>query len=225
MSVSHVTEGATDQYVDVGEVSAHEASTAPRPGSGPIITGADLAAPAATPDPDRIKDKVETEGAELDSVDWETLATNGSPMPAAEIRGFTQIGGSGRIAFGGGVPVGGWTQMVVYPDGSYNYSGHLHVSGATSYTVSVAWVLTTGSGHPSFVMPASGRVHGTFEPGSRDFDWNVSGTNPALRNAWPAFNAQGYRWRWAASANLDISSLIDGVGKAVGAIGAVVALL
>ncbi|MFC0449789.1 hypothetical protein [Rhodococcus jostii] len=226
MSVINDSHDATDQYVDVGELSDDGASTAARPGAGPIITGADLFAPAALPDPDAARDKAESEGAELDSIDWDTLTAPDDPLsPTAEVQGFTRIGGTGRIVFGGGVPVGGWTQMVVFPDGSYNYSGHLHVSGATSYTVSVAWVLTTGSGHPSFVMPAKGRVHGTFEPGSRDFDWNRSGTNPALRNAWPIFNAQGYRWRWSAAANLDITPLVDNISKALGVVGAVVALL
>ncbi|MFD9662877.1 hypothetical protein ACFWAY_14820 [Rhodococcus sp. NPDC059968] len=223
MSVINVPQDTTDQYADAGELSE---DSAPRPGAGPIVTGADRVAPPALPDPERIKEKVESEGAELDSIDWDALTTEEDPLsPTAEVLGFTRIGGSGRIVFGGGVPVGGWTQMVVFPDGSYNYSGHLHVSGATSYTVSIAWMLTTGSGHPSFVMPAKGRLHGTFEPGSRDFDWNRSGTNPALRNAWPIFNAQGYRWRWSASANLDIGPLITGLGQAIGVVGAVVALL
>ncbi|OUS88233.1 hypothetical protein [Rhodococcus sp. NCIMB 12038] len=226
MSVLNVPGDATDQYVDVGELSDEDTSAATRPGAGPVITGSDLAAPAALPDRERIREKLESEGAELDSIDWDALGAPGSSLaPATEVQGFTRIGGTGRIVFGGGVPVGGWTQMVVFPDGSYNYSGHLHVSGATSYTVSVAWVLTTGSGHPSFVMPAKGRVHGTFEPGSRDFDWNRSGTNPALRNAWPIFNAQGYRWRWSAAANLDITPLVDSISKALGVVGAVVALL
>jgi len=226
MSVLNVPHDATDQYVDLGELSENGAPAAARPVTGPIVMGADFTAPATMPDPERVASKAESEGAELGSINWDTLAAQDDSLsPTAEIQGFTQIGGSGRIVFGGGVPVGGWTQMVVFPDGSYNYSGHLHVSGATSYTVSVAWALTTGSGHPSFVMPAKGRVHGTFEPGSRDFDWNRSGTNPALRNAWPIFNAQGYRWRWSAAANLDITPLVDSISKALGVVGAVVALL
>ena len=135
-----------------------------------------------------------------------------------------EIQGSGNIVFGGGVPVGGWTAMSLYPNGAFNYSGHLHVSGAPSYDVAVTWVVTTNDGQPTFSLPVRGRVHGTFESGSRNFDWNMSGTNPALAAAWPELSG-GYRWRWNAGANIDIGSLTSALVQAIGAVGAVIALV
>jgi hypothetical protein len=137
---------------------------------------------------------------------------------------MTEIQASGNIVFGGGVPVGGWTAISMYPNGAFNYSGHLHVSGAPSYDVGVTWVVTTSDGQPTFSLPVRGRVHGTFESGSRDFDWNLSGTNPALAAAWPELSA-GYRWRWNSGANIDFGSMTGALLQAIGAIGTIIALV
>ena len=143
------------------------------------------------------------------------------PATAAAMAG---IDASGSIVFGGGVPVGGWTAISLFPNGAFNFSGHMHVSGAPSYNVGVTWVVTTSDGQPTFTLPVTGRVHGTFEPGSRDFDWNTSGTNPALAAAWPEL-AAGYRWRWQAGANADFLAMTQAAVQAIGAVGAVIALL
>ncbi len=134
------------------------------------------------------------------------------------------IQASGNITFSGGVPVGGWTAITLYPNGAFNFSGHLHVSGLPSYDVGVTWVVTTSDGQPTFSLSKQGRCHGTLESGSRDFDWNESGTNPALAAAWDELSA-GYRWRWNAGANIDISSITGAALQAVGAVGTVIALL
>jgi hypothetical protein len=138
--------------------------------------------------------------------------------------GMSGINASGNIVFGGGVPVGGWTALNIFPNGAWNFSGHLHVSGAPSYDVGVTWVVTTSDGQPTFSFPITGRVHGTFEAGSRNFDWNRDGTNGALAAAWPEL-AAGYRWRWQAGANIDFGSMTGAVVQAIGAVGAVIALL
>jgi hypothetical protein len=137
---------------------------------------------------------------------------------------MSEIQASGNIVFGGGVPVGGWTAISLYPNGAFNFSGHLHVSGAPSYNVGVTWGVTASDGQPTFSLPVTGRVHGTFEPGSRDFDWNKSGTNPALAAAWPELSA-GYRWRWNAGANIDFLAMGQTIMQAIGAVGAVIALV
>ncbi|MFI6597569.1 hypothetical protein ACIBHX_15040 [Nonomuraea sp. NPDC050536] len=134
------------------------------------------------------------------------------------------IEASGQIVFGGGVPVGGWTSIALFPNGAYNMSGHMHVSGAPSYNVAVTWIVTTCDGNPSFSLTAQGRVHGTFESGSRDFNWNTSGTNPALAAAWPELSGC-YRWQWKAGANIDIGAMINSAAQAIGTAGAIIALI
>ncbi|MEO3807945.1 hypothetical protein ABGB17_02970 [Sphaerisporangium sp. B11E5] len=143
---------------------------------------------------------------------------------APESFALPSIQASGQIVFGGGVPVGGWTTIALFPNGAFNYSGHFHVSGAPSYNVALTWVVTTRDGNPAFSLPIRGRVHGTFEPGSRDFDWNHSGLNPALAAAWPELSA-GYRWQWNAGANIDIGALISTASRAIGVVGSIIALL
>ncbi|GAB3718983.1 hypothetical protein GCM10027598_31220 [Amycolatopsis oliviviridis] len=46
-----------------------------------------------------------------------------------------------RINFDNGVLVGGWANLTVYPNGNYNFSGHFHDSGATSYNVGIVMAI------------------------------------------------------------------------------------
>jgi hypothetical protein len=118
------------------------------------------------------------------------------------------IDASGNIVFGGGVLVGGWTALSLFPNGAWNLNGHLHNSGAPSYDLRVIWVVITTDGLLAFVLPITGRVHGAFESGSRNFDWNRSDTNPAIAAAWPKLSA-GYRWQWNAAVLNDIGPSPD----------------
>jgi len=121
------------------------------------------------------------------------------------------------IVFGGGVPVGGWANLTVYPDGSYNFSGHFHVSGATSYNVGIVMAISdpTGAG-TAFVFSDKGHVAGTFEPGSRDYDFNQSGNNPAIKNAWNNMMQHGYGWGWSSNASWDLVGLLNQVKTYIG---------
>jgi hypothetical protein len=131
---------------------------------------------------------------------------------------------SGYITFSGGVPVGGYSHLTVFPNGAYSFTGHFHDSGATSYDMALVWVIRSGSGS-AFTFAHSGRVHGTFESGSRDFDWGDSGTNPALAAAWEDISRNGFQWRWDASANFDLGALIDEAVKRVGQVASVIAIV
>ncbi|MFF2132910.1 hypothetical protein ACFVW1_47800 [Streptomyces olivochromogenes] len=163
--------------------------------------------------------------AELAKVpEWGEWRNRIPKKSADEDFGLSEIQASGSIVFGDGTAVGGWTSIALYPNGAFNFNGHLHDSGGASYDMAVTWVVTTNDGQPSFSLPVTGRVHGTFEAGSRDFDWNASGTNPALAAAWPEL-AAGYRWQWNAAANVDIGALIGTVVQAIGSVGTVIRLL
>ncbi|WP_438022389.1 hypothetical protein [Sorangium sp. So ce233] len=123
---------------------------------------------------------------------------------------------SGPIVFPEGVAVGGWSNLAVFRDGAYNFSGHFHVSGALSHTVRIAWALRSNSG-VVFMFGNEGRVHGTFEPGSRDHDWNISGRNDAIASAWSDLEA-GWTARWDASAKFGFEDILKAVLGPLGAV-------
>jgi hypothetical protein len=76
---------------------------------------------------------------------------------------------SGPITFGGGVPVGGWSNLSLYPNGWFNFVGHFHDSGAPSYNVDHVWSIWS-PGHGLIMIGTQGHMAGTFESGSRDFN-------------------------------------------------------
>lgn len=137
-------------------------------------------------------------------------------LPNRQLVRADQIGPlhTGRIAFGGGVPVGGNAQLILRKDGWYNFSGHFHVSGAPSYNVALVWVIKDSKDWV-YLFRASGRLHGTFESGSRDFDWNISNRNPDISRNWRDLD-QGYRFHWTAKTNINVQSVVNTAVEAVG---------
>ncbi|MDP9842189.1 hypothetical protein J2853_001400 [Streptosporangium lutulentum] len=129
-----------------------------------------------------------------------------------------------RITFDNGTPVDGWTTIALYPNGSYNFSGHLHASGATSHNVRVVWVVSPLDGTPAFSFTKEGRVHGTFDSGSRDFDFNVSEINPALSAAWPELS-EGWKWSRRASTGLSFAHIVDAAKDALKIAGSIIPLM
>lgn len=147
----------------------------------------------------------------FNALDWPLLAGQLGPF------------GVNPIVFGGGVPVGGWCQLTLYSNGAYNFSGHFHDSGATSYNMSCVYAVRDGSG-TVFTFSHRGEVHGTFDSGSRDDDWNISGVNPAIAAAWLPL-AMGWSWTVRSGANLDFGGLLDAAIGAVGTATKIVAIV
>ena len=78
---------------------------------------------------------------------------------------------TGYIAFGSGVAVNGNANLTLHRNGAFNFSGHFHVSGAISYNDSFAWAVRDFNTPATvYVFAHQGRLHGTFEAGSRDDD-------------------------------------------------------
>ena len=127
------------------------------------------------------------------------------------------------IVFGGGVPVGGWAQLTLFRNGAVNFTGHFHDSGGTSYDMTCTFAVRASDG-TVYTFTRSGRVHGTFEPGSRDFDWGDNPTNTAVAAGWANLVA-GWSWQAKAGANVDIGALVDSAVKAVGQAAAVIAII
>lgn len=128
-----------------------------------------------------------------------------------------------NIVFGNGVPVGGTAHLTLFPNGAYSFSGHFHDSGATSYDMEMVIVIKS-SANTVFTFAHKGRVHGTFESGSRNDDWGDSSTNPALAAAWADLSA-GNTWHWSTAANFDFGALIDQAVKTLGQVAAVIAIV
>ena len=133
---------------------------------------------------------------------------------------------TGYIAFNGGVPVGGFAQLTLFQSGNFNFNGHFHVSGAPSYNVGFAVGVRSSRG-VLYTFLKSGHLAGTFEPGSRDFDWSVQEFRAVIREDWPNL-AVNSTWWWNARVNWDPLAIVSSVktlASTVGAVASVVALV
>jgi hypothetical protein len=148
--------------------------------------------------------------------------TNGEPPPPDPMaRIYREISlDTGPIHFDGGVPIRGYANGGLFPNGAWNFSGHFHNSGFPSYGVGMAIAVRLRG--VAFVLSVQGRVGGSIGGGPRDFDWNTSGTNPALAAALPV---DDYDWSWNATANINIGDIINAVVGTLGAVATVVTLL
>jgi hypothetical protein len=127
------------------------------------------------------------------------------------------------IVFGGGVPVGGWSNLTVRQDGTYTFSGHFHDSGATEYNMALVWAVKD-SQNKVYTFKHTGHVSGTFEPGSRDDDWSIDGQNDTLAQNWANIAAANFG---SASANAsgDLTTLMNEILGAVGVVLGVISIV
>jgi hypothetical protein len=133
---------------------------------------------------------------------------------------------TGYIAFSGGVPVGGSSQLTLFQSGHLNFTGHFHVSGLPSYNVGFAVGVRSQRG-VLYTFLRAGHLAGTLEPGSRDFNWSVQDFRDVIRVDWPNI-AVGSTWWWSARVNWDPMAILGSVkalAETVGAVASVVALL
>jgi hypothetical protein len=121
------------------------------------------------------------------------------------------------IVFPDGIAVGGFANLTLYQNGAWNFAGHAHVSGGISYDFSFAWAVRD-SNNPAglYLFAHQGRLHATFEAGSRDTDWQKSEINPALAAGWSALE-RAWSWHWDARVNADFTPFLDDVIKIVAA--------
>lgn len=119
------------------------------------------------------------------------------------------------IGFRDGVAVGGWANLGLSDTGSWNFSGHFHVSGAISYDTAFVWVVKDAVGN-LYTFGHTGRVHGTFESGSRDDDWGHSEINTFMHDHWGDLY-RSWSWHWEARVNADFVPFLDDIIKLVAA--------
>ncbi|MDA2186084.1 hypothetical protein PDN25_29415 [Bacillus cereus] len=145
------------------------------------------------------------------------LSRGPAEMSILDVAGQLGPWDTGYFGFGSGVAVGGSANLTLHQDGSFNFSGHFHDSGAISYDTSFVWAVRDSNVPATvYVFAHSGRTHGTFESGSRDDNWGVSGVNPALQAGWNALE-QGWSWHWEARVNADFGVFLDDIVKVVAA--------
>jgi hypothetical protein len=148
------------------------------------------------------------------------VKTQPPPPPlAAQLGPFN----TGTITFDNGVPVGGWMTLALFQDGTYSFSGHYHDSGAPSYDVDGVWVIVSSSGK-AFTFEVKGHMNGTFESGSRDYDFAQNGQNDQLKDAWADLCA-GYTWRWSSYVNWDVQAAVDDVVDALKVAGTIIGVV
>lgn len=91
-----------------------------------------------------------------------------------------------------GTALGGHHTLTIRRDGSFRYQGHLRATGFPSFQVSVVTTLgctitepiAATSNAAQFAFAAQGRVHGTNEPGDREFSWDQQGRHELLAAQW-----------------------------------------
>lgn len=125
------------------------------------------------------------------------------------------------IVFGDGVPVGGQAHLTIHKDGTYNFSGHFHDSGAIEYNMALMWAVKD-SQNKAYTFQ-----HSTFESGSRNDDRNNDGQNDAIAQNWAnivAANTSNVQ----ANLNGDFTNLWNNImgtlGTVLGVVGIVVAV-
>ncbi len=118
------------------------------------------------------------------------------------------------IAFSSQTAAGGYAHLTLQQNGNFIFSGHMHDSGAIEYSLSVVAVVTDIAS-TAYSFGIDGHVAGTFESGSRNWDWNTTSFNQAIADNW-ANIAPGPGVHWKADATADwpglVTALISGLG-------------
>jgi hypothetical protein len=95
------------------------------------------------------------------------------------------------IVFGGGVPVGGWSNLTLRQDGTYTFSGHFHdSSGQIDYNMALVWVVQAAQSSKLYTFEHRGHVSGPLLfTDAVDDNWTVHGQNNVIRDNWAAIVA------------------------------------
>jgi hypothetical protein len=130
--------------------------------------------------------------------------------------------------FNNGVPVGGDHVITIWSSGYAEFKSHFHDSGFWSYDVSLNCALSDTVGR-AYTFSRSGRMYGTIESGSRDFDLDQTTYNADIQANWVDIeNGNLQMWCNAHAGSTfswdTIVSFLNDVVKAAGAIKAVIAI-
>jgi hypothetical protein len=138
----------------------------------------------------------------------------------------------GNIFFSDGTALGGNVKVILNKNGDCNFSGHLHDSGYSPYTVTVIAVVMTSSG-TGYSLVHKGHTDGTgsdlFGSPNRNHDWNENVNNPAIRDNWIQINSASCTFKTSAQDIFasDLQDTITTIAKAAAqaAVVAIIALI
>lgn len=82
-----------------------------------------------------------------------------------------------------GAVVGGDSNITIWATGAARFRGHFHDAGYYSYDDAVICVLKDAKGR-GYTFSKRGRMFGTPDPGSRDWNFDVSVTRPQIKANW-----------------------------------------
>ena len=86
------------------------------------------------------------------------------------------------------IALGGHQTITLERSGRTRYQGHMRATGFPSYNFGVCTVLKTPVEMP-LVFVANGRVHGTNEPGEREYPWDQFDASGLINLHWSAMKA------------------------------------
>lgn len=138
----------------------------------------------------------------------------------------------GNVYFSDGTALGGNVKVTLNKNGDCNFSGHLHDSGWSPYTVTVIAVIMTSSGN-GYSLVHKGHTDGTgsdlFGSPVRNHDWNELVNNPAIRDNWIEINGASCTFKTMAQDIFasDLQDTITTIAKeaAKAAVVAIIALI
>ena len=129
------------------------------------------------------------------------------------------------INFSGATAVGGFVELIIRRDGSWNFSGGLRGLGLPSCDAAVVFVVKHLGTDEMYQFGHQGRIHGTLHGGSHDDSWDESGFSSELVADWDALFIDGYHWHCRAGIDIGIDSLTDAAQRAVGEAATIIAFV
>jgi LGFP repeat-containing protein len=138
----------------------------------------------------------------------------------------------GNIFFSDGTALGGNVKVTLNKNGDCTFSGHLHDSGYSPYSVTVIAVIMTSSG-TGYSLVHKGHTDGTgsdlFGSPNRNHDWNETVNNPAVRDNWIQISSGSCTFKTSAQDIFasDLQDIITTIAKAAAqaAVVAIIALI
>jgi hypothetical protein len=138
---------------------------------------------------------------------WESLGGQFTVPRPTVLPGSLDL--SSQVTFSDSTALGGSVDITLFSDGTYNFSGHMHDSGAVGYNYSVVCaVLDTNN--RAYYFAHQNHVSGTLDPGSRDDSWGgLAGPQADIAANWnDFFGCGGAQLKWSASTTTDLTNLI-----------------
>jgi hypothetical protein len=151
-------------------------------------------------------------------------ATAGHPKASARADTAADWTWHRDVTFPDGWAIGGWEELTLRPDGSYRFQGHVHDSGGVSYDFGTVYAIRQPDARV-LTFATTGHVRGTcfwFScDGSRDYDWDISGTRSEVADA----RQTGFSAQASANTTLDLGAIFAALEKALGTVTQTVAIV